>query len=45
VRNSGRQSGGPENKGWQVAQETLGAERGMTMWSSPNDSATPDSGG
>lgn len=22
---------GPENKGWQVAQETLGAERGMTM--------------
>ncbi|MEU6558140.1 acyl-CoA dehydrogenase family protein [Nocardia nova] len=22
---------GPENKGWQVAQQTLGAERGMTM--------------
>ncbi|MCF6389406.1 acyl-CoA dehydrogenase family protein [Mycobacterium sp. MBM] len=22
---------GPENQGWQVAQETLGAERGMTM--------------
>src|SRR3546814_1075158 len=22
---------GPENAGWQVAQETLGAERGMTM--------------
>jgi alkylation response protein AidB-like acyl-CoA dehydrogenase len=22
---------GPENKGWQVAQETLGAERGLTM--------------
>src|ERR1044072_4928838 len=22
---------GAENKGWQVAQETLGAERGMTM--------------
>ena len=22
---------GPENAGWRVAQETLGAERGMTM--------------
>ena len=22
---------GPENRGWQVAQETLSAERGMTM--------------
>ncbi|AYJ50362.1 acyl-CoA dehydrogenase family protein [Rhodococcus sp. P1Y] len=27
----GDQLVGPENKGWTVAQETLGAERGMTM--------------